>query len=412
MITLEHFTGYVRDALEHLYDPDQLQANRLNELFGIVGQVDTPAALQKILTKAIESLEPEGTAPAQSRSWRLYELLVCRYLQQANVQEVADQLGISHRHLRREQNAAIDTLAHRLWNQFDLDGKASGDFAARATHVGETSPTVDEELNWLKNLSADEGANPSDVLSSVLKLVQPLAAHNQVTLTPPMAPGLPKVIAHPMVMRQLFLSLFDYAIARAPGGSLKMQLDITRRGVQVQVVGQPAASGLRVATEEQSSGLDVVRKLANLSRAELMFSTNANTFVATLTFPIVEQFCVLVIDDNADTLALLQRYAKGTQYRLVEETEPDNAIRMAEQIGPSIIVLDVMMPRIDGWEILARLRHHPTTRNIPIIVCTILATESLALSLGATAYLRKPVTHAAFLAALDQQMEDAVTALR
>ena len=78
---------------------------------------------------------------------------------------------------------------------------------------------------------------------------------------------------------------------------------------------------------------------------------------------------------------------------------------MADKISPQIIVLDVMMPHVDGWEILGRLRQHPVTGQIPIIVCTILAQEELALSLGASSFIRKPITRQAFLAALDHQIE-------
>ena len=61
-----------------------------------------------------------------------------------------------------------------------------------------------------------------------------------------------------------------------------------------------------------------------------------------------------------------------------------------------------MMPQLDGWELLGRLRQHPRTSYIPIVVHTILPQEELALSLGASAFIQKPVTRQAFLAALDQ----------
>jgi CheY-like chemotaxis protein len=68
-----------------------------------------------------------------------------------------------------------------------------------------------------------------------------------------------------------------------------------------------------------------------------------------------------------------------------------------------VIILDVMMPDIDGWEILGRLRSHPSTSAIPVVVCTILAQEELALSLGASGFLLKPITRQALLEELDRQ---------
>jgi len=67
-------------------------------------------------------------------------------------------------------------------------------------------------------------------------------------------------------------------------------------------------------------------------------------------------------------------------------------------------VLDVMMPHMDGWEMLGQLRHHPLTMNAPIIVCSILTQAELALSLGASDYIRKPVTAQTFVQALEQAL--------
>jgi CheY-like chemotaxis protein len=64
----------------------------------------------------------------------------------------------------------------------------------------------------------------------------------------------------------------------------------------------------------------------------------------------------------------------------------------------------VMMPNVDGWELLGRLRQHPSTADIPVLVCTILPQETLALSLGASAFVRKPITRQVFLSALDHQL--------
>jgi CheY-like chemotaxis protein len=80
---------------------------------------------------------------------------------------------------------------------------------------------------------------------------------------------------------------------------------------------------------------------------------------------------------------------------------------MAEEQAPQVIVLDVMMPERDGWTVLGQLREHPKTHDIPVIVCSILSQEQLALTLGAAQFLRKPVTRQALLSALDHQIEPA-----
>jgi len=119
----------------------------------------------------------------------------------------------------------------------------------------------------------------------------------------------------------------------------------------------------------------------------------------------VEQVPVLAIDDNADALQLLQRYTAGTRYRLVGTRDPHEALELAQRLAPQVVVLDVMMPQEDGWKVMSMLRQHPYTAHIPIVICTILAQEKLALSLGASAFLQKPVTRQAFLNVLEQQIE-------
>ena len=114
---------------------------------------------------------------------------------------------------------------------------------------------------------------------------------------------------------------------------------------------------------------------------------------------------MLVVDDNADTLQLFARYAVGTRYAVTGTREPGRALQLAEEVRPDIVVLDVMMPELDGWEMLARLREHPSTAQTSVIICTVLPQQPLALALGANPFLQKPVTREAFLAALDLQTE-------
>jgi CheY-like chemotaxis protein len=128
-------------------------------------------------------------------------------------------------------------------------------------------------------------------------------------------------------------------------------------------------------------------------------------FAATLVLPVAQQVSVLMVDDNADTLRLLQRYLTGTCYQFIGTRDPEQVVTIAEESAPQVIVMDIMLPGIEGWELLGRLRTHPKTRDVPIIVCTILPQEQLALSLGAAEFLRKPISREALLSALDRQID-------
>ncbi len=406
MLTSEQFLRHLRDALTHLYDPDRLRQSPLAVLFGVADRFDTPAGLQRILTEAIESLKPAADEPPRSHSRRVYDLLLYRYVQQFSQQEVANQLGMSVRHLRREQRAAVEALGYRLWEQFHLAAKMHEDVDVEPTTqdaVG--SPmVVDEELAWLKDGPPEMSTDPEQTLPAVLDLVRPLALRHKVRLKTALADALPKLAVHPVALRQILLNLLSVAIHRGSGSRVHISAKPLRWEVEIRVWCTQALPGPKPALDNEGASLDIAHRLVNLCGGRLAASTNEGTFDATLTLPALEQLPVLVIDDNADTLQLLQRYTAGTRYRLIGTQDPEQALSLTEEFSPQVILLDVMMPQVDGWEVLGRLRQHPLTSHIPTVVCTILAQEELALSLGASAFVRKPITRQAFLAALDRQI--------
>jgi CheY-like chemotaxis protein len=83
-------------------------------------------------------------------------------------------------------------------------------------------------------------------------------------------------------------------------------------------------------------------------------------------------------------------------------TRATAGLELAEQLVPDAIILDVMMPDMDGWELLQRLRSLPSTSAIPVIICSVFSDPELAFSLGASAVLSKPVKQADILETLRQ----------
>ncbi len=409
MLTRAEFIEHLRDALNHLRDPSHLRNNPLAGLFGVENRVDAFLALQGILLDAIKSLEPNASESPQSRNWRFYEALYYRYVQQFSQQEVAHQLGISVRHLQREQNAAMEILAARLWDQFDLErklGREEGEAPAtsKPAPAGErtTSPTVDDELAWLDETLSDDQVDLRAVLPDLLALTSPLAVQHGVTIETAIADELPTVISPLIALNQLLLNLLGAAIRRTTGERVVVAAQAERWEVKVTIACQKAGAAQTVS--DNGARLVMASQLARLCRSKLSIQEDARRFRATLLLPALEQLPVLAIDDNADVLQMLERYTLGTPYRLIRTEDPGKALELAQRLTPQIIVLDVMMPKIDGWKLLGRLRQHPATGHIPIIISTILPQEELAFSLGANAYLRKPITRRAFLAALDEQV--------
>jgi len=189
-----------------------------------------------------------------------------------------------------------------------------------------------------------------------------------------------------------------------PGGRVQIEAAALRGRVCVGVRPLARADPTAPLAADACDSLEMARQLVGLSDGslEVEAGAQASPFVARLFLPLAEQVAVLVIDDNVDTLRLFQRYLAGSRYPFIGARDAAQALALAEELTPRIIVLDVMMPGVDGWELLGRLRVHPKIGQVPIIVCTILPEEQLALALGATAFLRKPVSREAFLTALDR----------
>jgi len=85
---------------------------------------------------------------------------------------------------------------------------------------------------------------------------------------------------------------------------------------------------------------------------------------------------------------------------LVGATDGTKALRLAEELQPQMIVLDLMMPNQDGWEILRQINASPETRDIPVIICSVLDEREMALASGASDYLVKPVNQVDLLTVL------------
>ncbi len=99
---------------------------------------------------------------------------------------------------------------------------------------------------------------------------------------------------------------------------------------------------------------------------------------------------VLAIDDDPKVINLYERYLKPHGYQVVALTEPKKAVERAKEVQPFAITLDIMMPEKDGWQVMRDLKNDAETRNIPIVVCSILESQEKGFSLGASDYLVKP----------------------
>jgi CheY-like chemotaxis protein len=111
---------------------------------------------------------------------------------------------------------------------------------------------------------------------------------------------------------------------------------------------------------------------------------------------------VLVIEDDPGAVRLLRTYLETEGYDVVVAADGEAGIAAAREVTPAAIVLDVLLPGIDGWEVLRRLKADVQLRDVPVVVATVVDERNVAMSLGAVDYFLKPVRPEALLARLGQ----------
>lgn len=100
---------------------------------------------------------------------------------------------------------------------------------------------------------------------------------------------------------------------------------------------------------------------------------------------------VLIIDDDVASRVLLRRQIEEAGLRASEASTGEDGLKMARSLMPAMLCLDVRLPGTEGWNILAELKSDPRTRNIKVIMTTVIEDRRLAATLGADDYLSKPV---------------------
>jgi CheY-like chemotaxis protein len=400
-LSKDQFTSYLRSALHNLYYPDQLRRSPLTEMFGIEEQLNVSSLLQQILIDAIEKLKPGLGEPPQSRSWRIYEVLLYRYTRQFDREVVATQLGISGRQFRREQRTALEALADSLTREYALETKiptmGNAETAKETDDTEDIKESIPEELSWLKDIPNHGPTTLQQVMKDVLNLSRPLTERFAVEINYSQTENIPDVDIPTIPLRHVFLTLLSVAIPQSQGKSLNIFVTSSEKEVLVEIMPERSVEQTNEMTENSQKSLSVVKQLVQMFSGSFTLFNEANNFSIRLSFSSFVKTPILIIDDNPDAIMLFQRYVSDSHYIVTGVQEPDKAVQAANIYVPKIIFLDLMMPGVDGWEVLNQIRENPLTSAIPVVVVSILPQESLALAMGANAFLQKPISQKDFL---------------
>jgi len=415
MRLFEEFEQSLQGALRHLYDPTYQPHQVVWEVTGCNPR-DGVERVQATIIRAIEDLSPSPAVPPTAPIRCIYELLYPRYIHVLTQEEAAARLGITPRHLRRRQREAVHVLAKHLWEQRGLgtpmEISPSPDETAQPQMVALKDTTSPEWLSQVRQELASLQVSSPGIVTDVDKAIRgaaqigrTLAARQDVRLvTEYVEPNLSAAI-HPSALRQALIAAIVQVTQCMSSGEITLRAERDDRHIKITMTAQPVAmDGLPELT--------LCQEILAVHGGSIEVSHEQQRTFIWMELPSSEEVIVLVIDDNADLVHFYQRYTTGTRYRIVHASEGQLVWEIIEAAAPGIIVLDVMLPDVDGWELLTHLRKNSATCSIPCVVCSVIREKELALALGAAVYVPKPVHRGQFIRALDQALSQAGAAAR
>jgi PAS domain S-box-containing protein len=270
--------------------------------------------------------------------------------------------------------------------------------------------------------------------------VEPLAQNKAIALNAEPGPEL-HLIADAAKVKQMLLNLLSNAIKFTPnGGSIQIRARQVDSWAEIAVsdtgIGIAAEDLGRLFTEFQQLdagpgrqqegtglGLALTRRFAELHGGQVNVESalgKGSTFTLRLPLEATPRRApapleppqvtagdrmrplVLVVDDNPQAAEILARTMGAGGFRIKVARTGLEALTMARDLKPVAITLDILLPEVDGWEVLNRLKADEATRNIPVIVVSVVDNPALGRALGAFDYFVKPVDGKALLSRLSQ----------
>ena len=298
-----------------------------------------------------------------------------------------------------------------------------------------------------------------EALRDVHVIVKTLAIKKGIALTFDIAPDLPAVTADMPKFKQVMYNLLSNAIKfTRPGGAVTTTASITledpsaepllcvsvedtgigiKQADQARIFGEFEQVESSYGREQQGTGLGLAlaRQLVTLHGGRIWVDSDEGkgstfTFVipariearrepaattaapAPPAAPRIARPTVLVAEDDPNASELLTQYVSSAGYEVRHAFDGEQAVSMAHEIRPSAITLDIMLPKKDGWKVLAELKSNPDTRAIPVVIVSVTDDQQLAFSLGAIDFLMKPVDKEEFSGVLQRAVGSAVGRMR
>jgi signal transduction histidine kinase/CheY-like chemotaxis protein len=345
--------------------------------------------------------------------------------------------SMSHE-LRTPLNAVIgfsDVLLERMFGELnERQEEYVRDIRDSGRHLLEL---INEILDLSKVEAGRMELEPAAVslpglLENALAMVRERAARHGIAITLHVAPEVGVIWADELKLKQVVLNLLSNAVKFTPdGGSVDVQAKVSGAEAQVIVhdtgIGIDAADhdrifeafqrgGLEARSEGTGLGLTLSKRIVELHGGRIWMTSRPGSgstfgFAVPVSQEVPEAVpeavaaerdmeTVLVVEDDQHSAELLTVYLEGAGYRVVVARDGVEGLEQARRLRPRAVVLDILLPRVDGWDLLARLKADPATADAPVVVVSMLDERGKGLALGAVEYLVKPVGREELLEAL------------
>ena len=278
-----------------------------------------------------------------------------------------------------------------------------------------------------------ESVSIAPLVEEVAGTARPLAEQNRNRLSVECPRDLPPVEADAMRLRQILLNLLSNACKFTKDGDISLRASAIRHDERQFIEFSVTDTGIGMTPDQMTRlfeefsqadattarnyggtglGLAITRRLCQMMGGDVTVASEpgqGSRFTVRLPFaashavdapahPAHEagpvepgRDCVLVIDDDPTARELISEYLRQAGFAVITAAGGREGLKRAKEYHPIAISLDVMMPDIDGWTVLAALRGDPALADIPVVMATIVDEQRHGMTLGAVGYLTKPI---------------------
>jgi signal transduction histidine kinase/CheY-like chemotaxis protein len=280
----------------------------------------------------------------------------------------------------------------------------------------------------------------SDVCNSSLKFIKQQAIKKSISISLSVDPAIDAVWADERRLKQVLVNLLSNAVKFTPEHG-EVGLKVSKNENQEAVNFTVWDTGIGISAEDQERlfkpfvqidsglarhhegtglGLALVSRLIELHGGGVSLESEpgkGSRFLVSLpwkesflnavdvqpeivTQPSVDIYTALLIEDNTSIIDTFMRYAAESNIRLISRQEGRDAVQLTRECSPDTIFLDLLLPDISGWEVLAQLKADPRTRQIPVVIVSSIDERIRGMASGAADYLIKPISRQDFLRGL------------